>query len=101
MTDMDALAHKFELTAATRIFLIELCNSAAVKCEAATRGGDEDKYARGVMRSAAIALSLHFGISTEEVEWEAKQRALQIFSQGQDYHRELQLFSTLVEFNRR
>jgi len=97
---MEQIAPSFQLPDATRIFLTELCNSAAVKCEAAARGGDEDKYARGVMRSAAIPLSLHFGISTEEVEWEAKQRALQIFSMGQDYRRELHLFRTLVEYNR-
>jgi hypothetical protein len=98
MTDMPT---GITLPPTVRIFLTELCNAAAVKCEAAARGGDEDKYARGTMRAAAIPLSLHFGISTEEVEWEAKQRALQIFSMGQDYHRELKLFSTLVEYNRR
>jgi len=90
----------YHIPTGRRIFLQELVNSAAVRIEAKRLGGEAgDPYAKGIMRTAAILLSLHHGISVDEVEWEAEQRAQQVFSMGQDWRRELRLFDSHVKFN--
>jgi len=90
----------YHIPVGRRAFLQELVDSAAVRIEAKAHGGAEgDPYAKGIMRTAAILLSLHHGISVEQVEWEAEQRAQQIFSMGQDWRRELRLFDSHVAFN--
>jgi hypothetical protein len=90
---------KTELPEGHRIFLQELCNSAAVASHARALSGTEYPFANGIMRAAAILLSLHHGVSVNEIEDDARLRATRIFSYGQDWRREIQLFQNHVNFN--
>jgi hypothetical protein len=81
-------------------FLQELVDSAAVAVEARAQGGDDFAYAHGVIRAAAIMLSLHHGVTVNEIEDEAERRAKEIFSQGHAvWSREIALFGSHLHFN--
>jgi hypothetical protein len=83
----------------TKTFLQELANSAAVRMEAMAHSGMTDLYASGVLQACAIPLSLHHGVSSDEIIEEAKARAKQIFQNGEDWRREVHLFGTLIRYN--
>lgn len=100
-----AAASKSKLPSGIRIFLQELVNCAAVKAEAHRIGREPSfsissaVYADGIERTAAILLSLHHGVSVNEIEDEADRRAKEIFQTGQDWRREVKLFTSHVNFN--
>lgn len=81
-----------------RTFLQEIVNSAAVVI-VSLRGEFQVAHAKGAMRTAAILLSLHHGVSVNEIEDEAERRAKEIYQTGQDWRRELTLFESHMDFN--
>lgn len=101
MTEItDTFAVETKLPLGHVIFLQELVNSAAVAVEAKAVAGTEYPYAQGVIRAAAILLSLHHGVSVNEIEDEAERRAKEIFSQGHAvWSRELAAFGSHLHFN--
>jgi len=91
---------EYKLRPGMRIFLQELVNCAAVVEQVKASVPDcASPYARGVMRTAAILLSLHHGVSVNEIEDAAYQRAKEILRTGQDWRRELRLFQSHIDFN--
>jgi len=78
-------------------FMQEMVNSAAVvlldSLDSITRA-----KASGAMRVAAIALALHHGVSSAEIEGQANVRARSLKINGEDLRRERELFDTLLRF---
>jgi len=103
MTEItDTFAVETKLPKGYVIFLQELVNSAAVAVEVRSQGGDGDDYpyANGVIRAAAIMLSLHHGVSVNEIEDAAMCRAKEIFNQGHPvWYPELMTFGSHLHFN--
>jgi hypothetical protein len=77
-------------------FLREVLNTAAVHEEAAGRSGGTSPYHAGVMQGAALALAAYGAGTTDELVANARKRAKDIFNEGQDWRREMELYRLLV-----
>jgi len=85
-------------------FVQELVNASAVVLEARMRKPPRERvpeeHARGVFEAAAMILANNYERPYDEITQMAQDRARHLFSSGQDWRRELELYKTLLRFGK-